>query len=332
MTSFGIRFLDHLAPIETILDWAVLAERKGFDYCWFPHDTFCKNTWSLTTAVAMRTEKIRIGSVGTNPYTTDPSEIATYVATLDELSNGRAVIGVGVHTKKMTQWLGIQADSVMTRTKEAIEILRRLLCGEVVDYQGMEYQWTDQCYLRFEPIRNEIPIYACGYGKAFNALTGEIGDGSLPMVTPPESAGFMVDAIQEGVTRSGRSMKDIDIAGCAWLSMSDSSGAAKDTIRKIIAYFGPYLEEEALNAIGLSLSDFAEIKAAIDRGEYAEAEEKVTDRMLGLAMVGTPKEVIPKIELLVESGITQVNVGGPLGPDPGRTIELMGEHVIPYFK
>jgi 5,10-methylenetetrahydromethanopterin reductase len=332
MTSFGIRFLDHLAPIETILDWALLAERKGFDYCWFPHDTFCKNTWALTTAVAVRTERIKIGSVGTNPYTTDPSEIATYLATLDEISNGRAVIGVGVHTEEMTQWLGIQADAVMTRTREAIDIVRRLLRGEVVDYSGREFRWTDQCYLRFDPMRKEIPIYACGFGKEYNALTGEIGDGSLPMVTPPESAGYMVDAINRGVARSGRDRKEIDIAGCAWLSMSDSSGAAKDTIRKIVAYFGPYLEEEALNAIGLSHRDFEDIKEDIANGRYREAEEKVTDPMLDLAIVGTPEEVIPKIEMLFESGITQVSLGGPLGPDPGRTIELMGDQVIPYFK
>ena len=72
-----------------------LAEQKGFDFCWFPHDTFCKSTWVLTTAVAMRTERIKIGSVGTSPYTFDPSEIATYIATLDELSGGRAVLGLG---------------------------------------------------------------------------------------------------------------------------------------------------------------------------------------------------------------------------------------------
>jgi 5,10-methylenetetrahydromethanopterin reductase len=332
MATFGIRFLDHLAPARTLVEWAVLAEQKGFDFCWFPHDILCKNTWIMTTAVAMVTEKIRIGSVGTNPYTTDPAEIATYVATLDELSKGRAVLGLGLHTEKMVEWLGIKVKDMMTRTRESIEIVRRLLRGEVVAYQGDEFHWSDQCYLRFKPYRDRVPIYACGFGKDYLSLTGEIGDGSLPMATPPESAGLMVKAIHDGLRRSGRKPGDIDITGCAWFSVSDSEEAAQDTIRRIIAYFGPYLEEEALNTIGLSVKDFDRIKTRISEGQYAEAESLVTERMLGLALVGTPKQVIPRIERLLESGITQVSVGGPLGPDPRKTIELLGDRVIPYFR
>jgi len=123
MATFGIRFLDHLASAKILVEWAVLAEQKGFDFCWFPHDIFCKNTWIMTTAVAMVTERIRIGSVGTNPYTADPSEIATYLATLDELSKGRAVLGLGLHTEKMVEWLGIKGKDLMSRTREATEII-----------------------------------------------------------------------------------------------------------------------------------------------------------------------------------------------------------------
>ncbi len=332
MVTFGIRFIDHLAPARTLVSWAGLAEQKGFDFCWFPHDIFCKNTWAMTTAVAMATGRIRIGSVGTNPYSTDPSEIATYVATLDELSNGRAVLGLGLHTEEMVEWLGIEVKDMMARTRESIEIVRKLLNGEVVPYQGREFQWSQQCYLRFKPLRNRVPIYGCGFGKQYLAMTGEIGDGSLPMVTPPESAKQMVAAIGEGANRSGRKLEDVDIAGCAWFSVSESSRGAEDTIRRIIAYFGPYLEEEALNTIGLTLGDFKQIKDLITAGRYSEAEARVTDEMLGLAVVGTPKQIIPRIELLIESGITQISIGGPLGPDPKRTIELLGDQVLPYFK
>lgn len=332
MATFGIRFLDHLAPAKTLVEWAVLAEQKGFDFCWFPHDIFCKNTWIMTTAVAMVTERIRIGSVGTNPYTTDPSEIATYLATLDELSKGRAVLGLGLHTEKMVEWLGITVKDMMARTREATDIIRLLLKKQVAAHQGKEFQWTDQCYLRFKPYREHVPIYGCGFGAGYLALTGEIGDGSLPMTTPPESAKHMVNAIYEGLRKSGRKPGDIDIAGCAWFSVSDNEKAAQDTIRKIIAYFGSYLEEEALNTIGLSIKDFDRIKTLISRGQYGEAESLVTDRMLELAVVGTPKQVIPRIERLFEAGITQVNIGGPLGPDPRKTIELLGDHVLPYFR
>jgi len=331
MPTFGIRFLDHLAPAKTLVEWAVLAEKKGFDFCWFPHDIFCKNTWVMTTAVAMATNKIRIGSVGTNPYSIDPSEIATYIATLDELSKGRVVLGLGLHTEKMVQWLGIEVADMITRTREAIEVIRKLLKGEIVAYRGKEFQWTDQCYLRFKPYRGKIPLYGCGFGREYLAMTGEIGDGSLPMATPPESVKDMVAPIYEGIKKSGRKPEDVDIAGCAWFSVSESATAAEDSIRKIIAYFGSYLEEKSLNAIGLSLKDFTVIKQEVMAGRYADAEALVTDPMLSLAVVGTPQQVIPKIEQLVASGITQIVIGGPLGPDPKKTIELLGDQVLPYF-
>ena len=332
LVKFGIRFLDHLAPARTILKWVILAEQKGFDFCWFPHDIFCKNTWVMTTAVATATAKIRIGSVGTNPYSTDPSEIATYIATLDELSEGRAVLGLGLHTEKMVGWLGVEARDRITRTREAVEIVRRLLRGELVNYQGKAFRWTKQCYLRFKPYRPVVPIYVCGFGSPYLRLTGEIGDGSLPMVTPPESAKHMVSTISQGFKKSGRQPEDFDIVGCAWFSVAEQSRAAEDTIRKVIAYFGPYLEEEALKTIGLSLKHFSRIKKLVLENRYQEAESLVTDQMLNLAIVGTPKDVIPKIEKLVEAGITQINVGGPLGPDPEQTIDLLGDHVIPHFK
>ena len=154
-----------------------IAERlqAGFEFVWFPHDTFMRNTWAMTSAVAEHTTKITIGSVGTNPYTTNPAEIATYVATLDELSDGRAVLGLGLHGPAMVEWTGIDASNYVTRTREAVEIVRALLRGEVVNYQGEEFDWTDQCYLRFEPIRAEVPIYVCAFGPDYLALSGAIG-------------------------------------------------------------------------------------------------------------------------------------------------------------
>jgi len=202
---------------------------------------------------------------------------------------GRAVLGLGLQTEKMIEWLGIEVKDVIGRTKEAIEIIRRLLKGEVVDYHGKELDWTTQCYPRFRPYRDRIPIYACGFAEKYLSMTGEVGDGSLAMITPPESAGYMVEAIKKGADKSGRDVRDIDIAGCAWFSVSESMTSARNTIKKIIAYFGPYLEEEALNSVGLSPGDFDKIKGLVLSGKYSEAESLVADDMLRLAVVGGPQ-------------------------------------------
>ena len=330
--KFGIRFIQHVGNAREIVELAVLAEKAGFEYVWFPHDTFMKNTWVMTTAVAKHTSRINVGSLGTNPYTTDPSEIATYVATLDELSQGRAILGLGLHTEEMVAWTWVKSENYVTRTREAVEIVRALLRSEVVNYQGEEFHWSDQCYLRFKPLRSEVPIYVAAFGPEYLALSGAIGDGSLPMITPPESAPYMVAAITEGARQAGRDPAEVDIAGCAWLSLSESRQAAADTLRPLVAYFGPYLEKPALATIGLSPGDFRPHKQLIAAGKYGEAAARVTDQMLRLAILGTPREVIGQIERLAEHGITQVNLGGPLGPDPTEAIRLMGTSVIPYFQ
>ncbi len=330
--KFGIRFIDYLGSIQERIELTVLAEQAGFEYVWYPHDTFMHNTWVLTSAAAASTSTIKIGSVGTNPFTTNPAEIATYIASLDELSNGRAVLGLGLHTHKMVEWTGTDASNSIQATREATEIIRALLKGEVVDYQGSQFQWTDQCYLRLKPLRSQIPIYICAFGPEYLALSGEIGDGSLPMITPPESASYMVPAITKGATAVGRDPKEVDISGCAWLSLSADPAAPTDILRQMISYFGWGLEDEALKTIGLAAEDFAPIKALIDSGEYQAAQDSVTEQMCRLALTGTPKQVITQIERLADQGITQINLGGPIGPNPKEAICLMGEQVIPYFQ
>jgi len=328
---FGIRFIEYVGDSRETIRLAALAEQAGFDSVWFPHDPFMRNTWVLTSGTAMVTSRIEIGSVGTNPYTTCPSEIATYAATLDELSNGRYILGLGLHTEKMVEWTGRDASDCQQRTREATDIIRRLLHGEIVDYDGQAFEWSKQCYLRFEPFRQDLPIYISAFGEDYLALSGEIGDGSLPMITPPASANYMVPAIRTGLDHRERTGEFV-ISGCAWLSLSETRQAAADNMRKMVAYFGPYLEGPALDTIGLGEQDFEPIGRLIDAGRYKDAFAQVTEPMLGLGIVGTPQDVIRQIEVLAGLGIDEINLGGPLGPDPETAIRLMGEQVIPYFR
>ena len=329
--KFGLRLIGYLGTSRDLVRLAKLAEDAGFDSVWFPHDTFMHNTWVLTTAAAEATSRIRIATVGTNPFTTNPCEVATYAATLDDLSQGRFILSLGLHTEKMVEWTGIDASSYMQCTREAVEIVKALLRGEIVAYEGKHFSWTDQCYLRMPVLREDLPIYVSAFGREYLELSGEIGDGSLPMITPPESAEYMVSNIRDGLKRAGRDGSDFVISGCAWLSLSESRQQAADVMRKMVAYFGPYLEEPALNSIGLSTDDMRPLGKLIAGGNYEEAWRLVTGDMIRLGITGTPGDVIEQIERLAAMGIDEVSLGGPLGPDPEKAIALLGEQVIPYF-
>ncbi len=330
--KFGIRLIGYLGTSRELIRLARLAEDAGFDSVWFPHDTFMHNTWVLTTAAVEATSKIRIATVGTNPYTTNPCEVATFAATLDDLSGGRFILSLGLHTEKMVEWTGIDASDYIRCTREAVEVVRALLRGEIVDYSGQHFNWSDQCYMRMPVLRKDLPIYVAGFGAEYLELSGEIGDGSLPMITPPESANYMVSNIRRGLARSGRDGSDFVISGCAWLSLSESRQTAADTMRKMIACFGPFLEEPALNCIGLSVTDMRPLGELVEAGEYEAAWNKVTPEMFRLGITGTPADVIRQVERLADMGIDEVSLGGPLGPDPEKAIALMGSRVIPHFK
>ena len=330
--KFGIRLIGYLGESRELIRLARLAEDAGFDSVWFPHDTFMHNTWVLTTAAAEATSRISIGTVGTNPFTCNPCEIATYAATVDDLSGGRFILGLGLHTEKMVEWTGIDASAYLQCTREAVDIVRRLIQGETVDYRGEIFQWTEQCYMRMDVLRRDMPVYVAGFGAEYLQLSGEIGDGSLPMITPPEGADYMVRNIRRGAERSRADRSSHIISGCGWLSLSESRRDATDVMRKMVAYFGPYLEEPALNTIGLTTRDMQPLGEKIAAGDYEGAWAEVTDDMIKLGVSGTPADVIEQVERLAEMGIDEVSFGGPLGPDPEQAIRLMGEQVMPHFR
>ena len=120
--KFGSRFLGWHDANEQ-LAWGILSEECGFDFCWFSHDTFLRSSWPIVCAAASHTQKIKL-PIYTSPYSVAPDEIATLFATLDELSKGRAVLSLGHHTTEMLRWVGIDARDPVTRTREAVQLIR----------------------------------------------------------------------------------------------------------------------------------------------------------------------------------------------------------------
>ncbi|MCL5264057.1 MAG: LLM class flavin-dependent oxidoreductase [Chloroflexi bacterium] len=331
MAKFGIRLLDDVGMPRDLVAMGVEAETLGYDSVWYPHDTFRLNSWVLTSATAQATERVQIFA-RTNLYTTDPCEIATYIATLDWLSNGRANLSIGLHTTDMLSWLGINDVDVQRRTRETTEIVRRLLKGEVVAYHGAEFNWTEKAFLRFKPLREEVPIYVCPFGESYLELSGELGDGSLPMVAPPDSAEVLIEPILRGARKAGRDPKELDIVAFVWISVSEDGSQTKEQMKDVAAYFGHYLDRPALATIDLTPEDFVPVLRHVLAGDMPGARALVTDNMLNLGIHGTPEECIRQLERVVEAGATHISLGGPMGPNPREAVRLIARRVLPYFR
>ena len=328
--KFGLRLLTIGSDLRQVVRLAERAERAGFDQVWLPYDPFMESVQALAVVIAERTSRIGVG-VMVSPYSTDPSDLASYAATLDLLSEGRALISIGFHTTDMCRWTGHDSSDAVPRTRQSVELVRTLLRGENAACDGPIYHWTDDCYLRFDPLRPNIPIYVAAFGDELLELSGTIGDGSFPRLLPPQAASTVVPPIQQGARNAGRRLEDVDIAGCVWVSTSAVKADAAASLRPMVSYFGPYLEDDILAPIGLTTHDFDPIRLLHAKRQPEAAAAAVTDQMLRLAIVGTPADVIEQFDALARVGVTQINIGGPLGPDPDEAIDLIGTHVIPRF-
>jgi 5,10-methylenetetrahydromethanopterin reductase len=328
----GVRLIQYLGSPAEIVDLAVHAEACGLDEVWVPHDPFMTSAWAVTSAIAARTERITIGSIGTNPYTTDPSEIAAYLGTLDLLSHGRAALGLGLHTEEMVRWLGYDVGDLAERLRASVTTVQALLRGEVVTAATGHSAWGEECRLRFEPLRPNPPVYVAAFGPDLLRLGGAIGDGVMPMATPPESVAALSRDIREGTTAAGRPPDEVEIIACAWLSIGSPDGPAATRLRQMIATFGPYFERRALATLGLVPETFAEIRKLVDAGRLAAAAAAVTPDMLRLALVGTAEEAAERITALGAEGVTNISLGGALGDDPREAIRLIGEGIAPLCR
>src|SRR5690606_16660080 len=139
----------------------------------------------ILTALASATEKIEIGTCILNPYTLNPSEIAMFSATLDEYSGGRFNLGISSGASEFMKWIGIDTPKPRTTLVESVKAIQALLAGEAYPHEGHFINWTDEAYLRFESPR-KIPIYIGAMSPKMLQSIGEIADGGLPLLFPPE--------------------------------------------------------------------------------------------------------------------------------------------------
>lgn len=331
--KFGLRLADWFGTTQNMVELAVLAEKNGFDFCWVSHDVFMRSSFVTLTAIADNTKKMILGNTILNPYTTNPAELAMYLASLDELTGGRAVCGISAGSLEYMEWLGIPAKRPLTRTKESVELIRQLLAGKVVKFDGKEFTWTEQAYLRFKPFRSQIPVYIGGQGDKMLEYSGAAGDGALPLLYPPDFAEYAVKKISEGARGAGRDPKDIDIAGCVWMSIAKTREESITTpLKELVAYFGPLLGEKGLGSVGLSLEQFAEVHDTFKKKGMREASKLVNEKMLRLAIYGSPDDCVSRLEALERAGVNQVLIGSPLGPDPKNSINIIGQKIIPHFR
>ena len=309
------------------------AERWGFDQLWISDDLFWRSGPVLYGAVGHATTRLEIGSGILNPHTIHPAELAMLAATMDELTGSRFNLGVAAGAADFLGWIGIADPHPVTTMRETLTALRALLRGEPLPERGGPFlRGSVEAYLRFRPPR-ATPLYLGATGPNMLRLAGELADGVLPLLFPPEHHAAARRLIAEGERRRPPGLPPLDVAACLWVSLAEDRAAARRALAEKVAYYGHALSDLLLARLGVERAEFAPIERAVmvDR-DLGRAAGLVTDRMLRIGVAGAPEELVERLVPLVAQGVQHLSFGPPLGPDPLHAVELLGRHVLPRFR
>ncbi|MBX0326655.1 LLM class flavin-dependent oxidoreductase [Oscillochloris sp. ZM17-4] len=262
--KFSIRLNNDL-PVKDYVELAQIAEQAGFDQIWVSDDLFLRGVWPILSACAVATRRIGLGTCIVNPYTCHPAEIAMQAVALDELSGGRLHLGVAAGAGEFLGWLGMPQPRPLAVTAETIRRLRALFAGEAGPFSGTGWpDWGAEAYMRV-PSR-PIPIYLGAMSPRMHALVGELADGGLPLLFPPERYAEVAARVAGGAARAGRDMADIDLAACIWVSVAERREEAEAALRAKVAYYANAMSDEVLSGLGVSREETAQIAAVAQAG------------------------------------------------------------------
>ncbi len=329
--KFSLRLNNDLT-LDEYVALAQAAERYGFDQFWVSHDLLLRSAPVVLARLAAVTARIELGTCVLNPYTLNPAEIAMLAATLDELSHNRFNLGVAAGARDFLEWVGIEQTAPLVTKRETIYALRALQRGERAARDGQALHWTSQAYLRFRAPR-VTPIYLGALSPKMLALAGELADGVLPLLFPPEHYFTVKPLVDKGLETRDAALGELDFAACIWVSLAEDAAAARRALGAKIAYYGHALSPLIWSRLNLTREDFEPIAHArmVERDE-ARAVSLVDERMMAIGVVGSPADVIARLEPLVAAGVRHLSFGPPLGPLPLAAVELLGTQVLPYFR
>jgi 5,10-methylenetetrahydromethanopterin reductase len=323
----SLRLNNDVSP-ERFIRVAQVAEDAGFDQIWVSNDLFLRAAPVLLTAAARHTTRIGLGTCILNPYSMHPAEIAMTAATLQEVSSGRFRLGIAAGAQEFLGWAGIVRAQPLARTREAVVAVRTLLAGgRPARVPGAGEGWHDEAHLRVPAA--PAPIYVGGMSPKMLELAGEVADGVLPLLFPPEHFPTARDQVTRGALRAGRDPSVLDVAACIWCSVDERMDRAHRALAEKIVYYGPSFAPYLLRRAGLDRSAFDGIRAAMAAGDLERAVTLVTPPMLALGVAGSPEAIVERCQRLAALGARHLSFGPPLGPDVVRAVEILGARVLP---
>lgn len=339
---FGNIISPPFASVERAIKIAIQSEELGFHSLVFPDHTLMippgltPNALALMSAIAVKTQRVILGTGVTDFVRYHPSILAQFFATLSHLAVGRVFLGIGAGEAMNIIPLGIKWQK-FAMLKEGIEITKRLWKGETFSYEGKAFR-LENAFLQIIPTQR-IPIYLGANGKRTRELAGMLCDGWMPIAETPKTYRENLKDVIHGAEMAGRGIDEIDTALQIYTAVDTHSEKAMERAKQFAGLVISAIEkvEQAGYSIDIP-KDFPKkfyyenlLLTDDSMAKFVEYSAKVRDEILAdFFLVGNVEEVTSKIEEFAKAGVRHMMLIN-VGPDPKFVNKVYAEKIIPAF-
>jgi len=312
--GLGLTSADQLAIVQE-------AERLGYDSVWTA-EAYGSDAATVLGWLAGLTTRIKLGAAIFQMPGRSAAMTAMTAATIDQLSSGRMLLGVGSSGPQVSEgWHGVRFAHQLQRTREYVAVVRKALARERLEFHGetIDLPLPDgpgkALKLTIAPVQERMPIYLAAIGPKNTALAGEIADGWLPTLVAPEHMGVLRESLEEGAARAGRTLDGFDIAPTVQLSIGDDVAAAHDALRPFIALYVGGMGSRKQNFYNqlvrrYGFEDAAQrIQDLYLEGRHRDAAAAIPSELIDLiALVGPRDRVRERLEIYRKAGVGTLGV------------------------
>lgn len=323
MAGIGI-FNSPGRSLEKGIERAARADELGFDSVYTTHIAQ-RDSLTLLAAFAMKTKRVRLGTGVLPIFSRTPVSTAQTAATIDELSGGRMVIGLGVsHKVTVENWFDSKITKPVTQMREYAGIVRAILRGEQPpqgEFFNSKFQFMGYA------ARPELPIYIGALSPNMLQLAGEIGDGVMLWLCGPEYIErVVVPEVAKGREKAGKSMDGFDVVAAVPVGLTDDPGAARDAMRgELLTYASLPFYRRMLEASGFT-EELKAFDAGMSDGDVDKAKAGLSDRMIdSLIGAGDADQVRAAVQRYRDAGAVSPCIGGLPGGNFDAAMEAVAE-------
>ena len=319
---------------DTLLAVAKQADSLGYHSFW-TGESWGRDAFTVLTMIGCHTQSIRLGTGIVPVFSRTPGLIAQSIASLDIISQGRAILGLGTSGRIVIEdWHGVPYHQPLLQTREYIEIIRQALSGARVNYEGRFFH-LQRFAMGITPVQERVPIYLASIGPRNLTLTGELADGWLPIWVDLQQLPNLIETVAGAASDAGRDMAQITVAPqvlCYATESPEEAAEAERLMRSHMVYYIAGMGEYYYNLFcryGYQ-READQVQEAWQHRDRGKASAAISDRMLdNITVFGAAAACRAKLEKFRRSGVDMPVVAFPHGASDDaifRTLEALAPH------